>query len=180
MNGARILVGCELIALAVDDYGFFELRQQQDTASGGRGGGRQQPVIAASVQADQRRRGEAAQAVGFQPFPRERQIQSGADALIEANQVWFHSRTPLRSATTGHTFTDSFPSDRLLENRTMFNEYSAGNSRDERLTLPKARSRAGSWVEARMDRSRTIAYTLSRKLGDDEPWDSEEANLRLP
>src|SRR5579872_3965266 len=173
MNGAGILIGRELITLAVDDDGFFELGQQQDAAGGGRGGGCQQSVIAAGVQADESRRSEAAEPIRFQPFPRERQIQSGADALIEANQVWLHSRTPLRSAATEHTFTDSFPSDRLRQNRTMFGEYSAVGAGGERLTLPEAHSCAGSWVEGRKYGSRTIGYTLSLKLGNASPWDSE-------
>ena len=44
-----------------------------------------QSVIAARVQANDGRRSEAAEPVGFQPFPRERQIQPGANTLIEAN-----------------------------------------------------------------------------------------------
>ena len=48
----------------------------------------------------------------------------------------------------------------------MFGEYSAENAGGERLTLPEAHSRAGKWVEGRKYDSRTIAYTLSQKLGN--------------
>src|ERR1035437_948171 len=96
MNGVKILVGRQFIPLAVDSHRFLQLRQDQDALAGRRGRGREESVIAARVQAHQGRRSEAAEPVGFQPFPRERQVQPGADALIEANDFWFHMPTPLR------------------------------------------------------------------------------------
>ncbi len=85
INGAGILVGREFIALAIDDHRFFQFRQQQHAAGGRRRRSGKQSVIAARVEANHGRRGEAAQAVGLQPFPRKRQIQPGANTLIETN-----------------------------------------------------------------------------------------------
>src|ERR1700686_4690807 len=133
MDGTGILVGGEFIGLLVDDDGFFELRQQQD--SPGRRGGRgvKETVIAARVQADQGRRGKAAEPVGFKPFPRKRQVQPGADALIEANDFWFHLQTPARygGESTGavHVYKDCLSSDMLRRNPTTFGEFRKGNGR---------------------------------------------------
>ena len=90
---------------------------------------------------------EPAEAVGFQPFARKRQIQSGADALIEANHFWFHLQTPIRyegeSAGAVYVYKDRLSSDMLRRNPITFGEFRKGNGR---LQIASRRRRDGCYV----------------------------------
>src|SRR6266576_2225465 len=68
MHSVRITIRGQLERLPIDEKDFFQLREQDQPVYRRLGRGHQQAMIAARVQADDRRRGKAAQSVGFQPL----------------------------------------------------------------------------------------------------------------
>src|SRR2546428_12546102 len=85
VDDSRITVCREIKRLSLDEQSFFQLREQDKTPDRRLGRGHQKPVVAAGIQTSDCRRGEAAQAVGFQPLAAESCIQVAAYFLFELN-----------------------------------------------------------------------------------------------
>src|SRR5262245_19160939 len=68
MGDTGVLINRQVVSLIADDDGFFEFREKHDATDRRSGGGDEQSVVPARVQAGDGGRGEAPEAVGFQPL----------------------------------------------------------------------------------------------------------------
>lgn len=90
MNDAGIAVGGKIKGLVFDEECFFQFRKHDNAAHRWLRGGHQQPVVAAGIQADNRRRSKAAESVCLKPLTAECGVQIATGFSCELN----HDRSP--------------------------------------------------------------------------------------
>src|SRR5262245_42725868 len=87
VNHAGVTVRTQVVSFAADDESFFKFRKQHHPADGRLGGGSEEAMIAAGVEADDCRRGEAAETVGFEPFALEAGIEVHSHSPLCCNSL---------------------------------------------------------------------------------------------
>ena len=92
MYRAGILVGREIVTVAVDQQSFFELRKENHATHRRLRRCGQQAVISARVQADNAGGRKTTEAVGLQPLQLSCLIEIPADVLIDADHAGTSSR----------------------------------------------------------------------------------------